>query len=261
MAKNTNRPTRSRFGYPSTSSMLKIFLWHKEKVLPAPLNTGALREKGIPERDLVTIQQTLKDFGLINEDGHPTPKFDQLASAYQTSPKEYQDILHSILHETYSEIFFNLNDPAKATPSQFKAAFESYEPRSEHKKMISLFKGMCREAGLMPPLEGIIRMSNGQFTTAVQSGTSGISQDSNTPRLQEENTPESIGEEKMNGHINLDLDQFMSDGIYKTLQYLRRLRLRLRNHPSWTDEDRRELDEMIEFNLNQLRKAFNNERS
>ncbi len=62
---------------------------------------------------------------------------------------EYPGALAQILKDAYKNVFMAL-DPATASEDRFENAFRYYQPKAQRQRMISLFKGLCREAELMP---------------------------------------------------------------------------------------------------------------
>ncbi len=63
-------------------------------------------------------------------------------------------MLAEILKAAYADIF-RIVDPATATSVQLTDAFRGYQPQKQRDRMVTLFVGLCKEAGLVegaPPL-------------------------------------------------------------------------------------------------------------
>jgi hypothetical protein len=238
-----NGKTRIGFGSASMSSIFKTFDLYKAGHLPDPLEPNKLHNLGIPVRDKHIIIDTLQDWGLADNALHPTERFNRLIRVYEVDQeqKAYQDIMKEIKEETYREISA---DPARATPSQLKEAFEKYKPASEVPKMVSLYRGLCREAGLIPPLEGIPRQSGGKFAPKPKATLEVEEHDNNALGS---NTATHIHEERTSGVQKMETsnasasNQSLIDVIIELLRDFRRSI----QQSDWTEENRKRLEKRI----------------
>ena len=126
-----------RVGYASIQNVIKTFSCHREGKLPEIV--------GIPLSDASPVIQSLRSMNLLSRTNHPTKLFDNLV---QASENEYRKILTEIIKSTYSEVFTYIEDLTSVTQKQLYQAFGSYALPKQHRKMVGLFKGLCREAGM-----------------------------------------------------------------------------------------------------------------
>jgi hypothetical protein len=82
---------------------------------------------------------------LIDEDGQPTPEFQQLRKA---STDEYRGRLAAIVRAAYAPVF-DYVDPAKDSPERVRDAFRHYEPVGQQDRMVALFLGLSKAAGIV----------------------------------------------------------------------------------------------------------------
>jgi len=79
------------------------------------------------------------------EEGHRTQTFDRLG---RVSTSEYAEVFGEIIKEAYSDVF-TIIDPAEATDIEINDAFRYYQPQAQRGRMITLFRGLCQEVGLI----------------------------------------------------------------------------------------------------------------
>ena len=72
-----------------------------------------------------------------------------------------------VLEDSYPEIFHSGLDLAHATPVEVKKAFEAcnFEPVDMQMKMVALFRGLCRMAGIIQVESNEARATNGRNAT------------------------------------------------------------------------------------------------
>jgi hypothetical protein len=138
--------------YAPIASVLAVIRRLRERSLPEVLNLLELSRVGVSEGNASRTLQALRFFGLIDDDGRRTPLFDRLGRA---ATAEYPQVLADILRESYAEVFRVVGDPASANEVDVNDAFRGFKPEAQRNRMVVLFIGLCREAGLMPggPLE------------------------------------------------------------------------------------------------------------
>jgi Family of unknown function (DUF5343) len=100
----------------------------------------------VPEGNATRTMQALRFLNLLDEEGYLTDSFKRLSNA---PSDEYPGLLEQILRDAY-QVPFNALKPATATDQQYVNAFRLYQPKAQRNRMITLFKGLCREAGLIP---------------------------------------------------------------------------------------------------------------
>jgi hypothetical protein len=131
--------------YAPVNNVLGVVARFRERGLPETLTPHELTRIGIPEGNTSRTLQALRFLGLIDEEGHHTPAFSRLRIA---STAEYPSTLAELLREAYSDIF-RILDPAEANEIDLNDAFRGYHPQAQRSRMVVLFLGLCREAGLL----------------------------------------------------------------------------------------------------------------
>ena len=131
--------------YAPVGNVLSIIHRLRESGLPDILDMGSVVRVGISEGNASRTIAALQYMGLINEDGGHTQLMDALERA---SRDEYQNVLAEILKEAYSDIFQIINLETDKEP-QIDDSFRSFNPSRQRKRMVSLFIGLCQEAGLI----------------------------------------------------------------------------------------------------------------
>jgi hypothetical protein len=120
--------------------------------LPDVIDNGVLRLAGVSEGAMGRVNYALRFLGLVDPNGRPTDRLRALARAGED---EGRDLLAAVVREAYAADFARL-DPAQDTQPRIVSAFQRYEPRSQIERMVMLFLGLCRAAGipvLDPPRE------------------------------------------------------------------------------------------------------------
>jgi hypothetical protein len=136
---NNTQPARRPYG--ATANHIAVFERARTRNLPETINNDFLRIAGVPDVVFGRVTEGLQFLGAIDPDGTPTAKMRALASA------EYRELLAQMVRDAYREDFQNI-DPAQDDQSTIIDAFRRYEPRSQTSRMVMLFLGMCREAGI-----------------------------------------------------------------------------------------------------------------
>lgn len=120
--------------------------------LPDVIDNGVLRLAGVSEGAMGRVNYALRFLGLVDPNGRPTDRLRALARA---DDEEGRDLLAAVVREAYASDFARL-DPAQDPQPRIVSAFQRYEPRSQIERMVMLFLGLCRAAGipvLDPPRE------------------------------------------------------------------------------------------------------------
>jgi hypothetical protein len=134
--------------YAATANVIAVINRAKTRNLPETINNEFLRIVGVPEVVFGRVMQALRFLNLVHEDGRPTEILEALASSPEA---EYHEILEKAVREAY-RTEFNVIDPGQDPQSRILDAFAPYKPRSQTSRMVMLFLGLCREAGI-PVLE------------------------------------------------------------------------------------------------------------
>jgi hypothetical protein len=127
----------------------------RERGLPDTLDQRELTRLGIPAGNAPRTLQALRFLRLVDDEGRRTAIFDRLGRA---STSEYPEQLGEIITAAYASVF-KIIDPAQATDVQLHDAFRHFHPEAQRARMVVLFMGLCREAGLVEggPPERVVR--------------------------------------------------------------------------------------------------------
>lgn len=131
--------------YAPTGSVLTVLKKVRSTGSSDVLDNRALTRMGISEGNAGRTLAALQFIGFIDEDGRKTEPLVRLEKA---KTDEYPKMLGEIIRDAYSEVFKYL-DPATATDVEFLDAFRGYEPAKQRTRMITLFIGLCKEAGII----------------------------------------------------------------------------------------------------------------
>jgi hypothetical protein len=105
-----------------------------------------LTRVGVSEGNAGRTLQALRFLNLIDEEGRRTTTFERLRRA---TTGEYPEVLGEIVKAAYHAVFQILY-PAEASDMEIQDAFRHYQPQAQRTRMVPLFTGLCREAGLIP---------------------------------------------------------------------------------------------------------------
>jgi hypothetical protein len=93
---------------------------------------------------MTRVVYALRFLRLVEPTGRPTDRLRAIAKAPE---EEWRDLLAGVVREAYAADFARL-DPAQDTQPRIVSAFKRYEPRSQTDRMVMLFLGLCRAAGI-----------------------------------------------------------------------------------------------------------------
>ena len=130
--------------YAPLRNVLEVLQRLRERGLQVPVTLDTLTVLGVPEGNAPRTLQPLKLLGLVAEDGQLEPAAERL---HRATTEEYPRLLEEILHKAYAPIF-EVTEPATATEVQIADAFRQYDPAAQRPRMVSLFLGLCVEAGI-----------------------------------------------------------------------------------------------------------------
>ena len=130
--------------YAAPANIIAVIQRARTRNLPEVINNDFLRITGAPEGVWYRVMQTLQFLGLIYEDGRPSDSFEALAGARES---QYKELLENIIREAY-RAEFSVVDPGQDPQPRIIDAFRPCKPRSQTPRMVMLFQGLCREAGI-----------------------------------------------------------------------------------------------------------------
>ena len=130
--------------YAAPANIIAVINRARTRNLPETINNDFLRIAGVPEAVWYRVTQALQFLKLVHEDGRPSDTMVALAGA---TDAQYRELLDNIVREAYRSEF-NVIDPSQDPQNKIIDAFRPYQPRSQHSRMVMLFLGLCREAGI-----------------------------------------------------------------------------------------------------------------
>jgi hypothetical protein len=140
----TTNPTQLA-PYAPVNNVLGVIRRLRERGLPDPLTLKDIERIGIPAGNASRTLATLRFLGLIEESGQRTALFERLGRA---STNDYQQVLTELLKAAYSQIF-TVVDPSLDSETDIQDAFRHYRPQAQRERMVTLFMGLAREAGII----------------------------------------------------------------------------------------------------------------
>jgi hypothetical protein len=162
--------TTNKFPYTAPENVMRV-VKRIRQVGPPPIVTPEyVKQLGIVEELAKRIVQTLEFLGLVTEDGVPT----EVARALHAAPEaDWQRVFQGTLLKAYAPIF-RVVDPQKASRLQVRDAFRTSVPMGSQERMVTLFLGLCAEAGFQvaePPTNRPARNGKAARTLRVSSRT------------------------------------------------------------------------------------------
>jgi hypothetical protein len=130
--------------YAAPSNIQGFLARARSRNLPDIITTEFLRVAGIPEVVFGRVMQALRFLKLVTEDDCPTDTLVALSGATDT---QYREILEKVVRDAYRREF-QIIDPATDNQPKIIDAFRPFQPRSQTERMVMLFLGLCREAGI-----------------------------------------------------------------------------------------------------------------
>jgi hypothetical protein len=133
--------------YAPPATVISLIQRYRNHGLATPFTVDVLMRAGVTESLAPRTLQALRILDLIDSAGEPTEQFLDLA---QARSDEFRDRLAAVIRSAYSEVFA-FADPSTDDVSRIEDAFRSYTPRGQRSRMVTLFLGLCEEAGIATP--------------------------------------------------------------------------------------------------------------
>lgn len=130
--------------YAAAANVISVIHRGRTRNLPDRIDTDFLRLVGMPEVVYGRVAAALNFLELTEEDGTPTDTLQAIVSA---PDDQYRELLAAAVRTAYESDFKRV-DPSQDTQAQIIDAFRPYQPRSQTKRMVTLFLALCREAGI-----------------------------------------------------------------------------------------------------------------
>ena len=132
--------------YAPAATIIDVLSRHRDRGLPIPLNAETLGRIGVPDSLNSRVLYALNSLDLIDASGQPTANLEGLRLAPESEYKKRQE---DWLKSAYADIFAFI-DPAKDDETRVRDAFRSYQPVGQQSRMVTLFLGLCTNAGMIP---------------------------------------------------------------------------------------------------------------
>jgi len=130
--------------YAPAANVIAVLERVRRVNLPDVVDADLLRIAGVSEGATTRVAYALRFLRLTDQNGRPTDKLRAIAKA---PDEEWRDLLAGVIREAYSADFARL-DPGQDAQPRIVSAFKRYEPRSQTDRMVMLFLGLCRAAGI-----------------------------------------------------------------------------------------------------------------
>lgn len=129
--------------YAPTENVLRVLNKARGGNVRGPIDTNYLIQLGINDSMAPRAIRALAFLGFIDNDGNTAPRLDEYIKA---NDEEARRVLRQALEDAY-HLIFRAVDPEVATRQQVFNAFRMMTPRGQWDRMVTLFLGLCREAG------------------------------------------------------------------------------------------------------------------
>lgn len=170
--KRGERTTGRSAPYVPAATLSNFFDHVRWVSTPKKVDSGLLLDYGMPKGNIGALVSALKFFGLVQDNGTPTPAFKMI----QTGGDEFRANLEEIVRRAYADVFSRL-DPSRDSREKIRNYFaRNYSPAISNKATI-LFLDLCKEAGI-------------PVTEEVAPSTKSAQRPAPSPRKQKTSTPQ-----------------------------------------------------------------------
>jgi hypothetical protein len=123
---------------------MAVFERIRTRNMPDKVGNDFYRLCGIGDAVFGRVTQALTFLGLTSADGTPS---DTLIAMGRAPEPEFKELLASAVREAYADDFKNTS-PEHDGQGTIIDHFRRYHPRSQVARMVALWLGLCREAGI-----------------------------------------------------------------------------------------------------------------
>lgn len=131
--------------YGPPSAVLDIIDRYRHRGMTKPITPEVLARAGVSDSLLTRVFQTLVGLELIDQEGNPTETLESLRRAKED---EFKDVLAAWIRAVYADILGFIEPSDSET--DIRDAFRSFNPVGQQSRMVALFLGLSRAAGLRP---------------------------------------------------------------------------------------------------------------
>ena len=131
--------------YAPSSAIIDVIDRYRNRGLSKPFTADVLGRAGVSGSLVPRTLQALQILDLIGEDGNPTETLESLRRA---SEADFKPQMAAWLRAAYADVFSYVEPTDDETA--IRDAFRAYNPVGQQPRMVALFIGLCRTAGLRP---------------------------------------------------------------------------------------------------------------
>lgn len=132
--------------YAPAAVIVDLIERHRNKGLPTPITVDVLARAGVSDSLLARTLQALSTLDLIDSEGRPTAALEEMRLAPEA---EFLTRMGQWLSSTYADALQFVN-PATDDEGAVRDAFRKYNPVGQQGRMVTLFMGLFRRAGIAP---------------------------------------------------------------------------------------------------------------
>lgn len=129
--------------YAPASAVVDIIDKYRNRGLSTPFTSEVLSRAGVTDSLIPRTMQALVTLDLIDSEGNPTETLESLRRAPEP---EFKTHLAAWLRAAYADVL-RFVEPADGEVA-IRDAFRHYNPVGQQSRMVALFMGLCRAAGL-----------------------------------------------------------------------------------------------------------------
>jgi hypothetical protein len=132
--------------YAPASAIVELVERHRNKGLPTPVDADVLARAGISSSLIPRTLQALQTLDLIDSEGKPSQILEGIRLAAEA---DYVPRLGEWLAHAYGDAL-QFVDPANDDETRIRDAFRNYKPVGQQSRMVTLFIGLFKAAGIAP---------------------------------------------------------------------------------------------------------------
>lgn len=131
--------------YAPPQAVMEVLAQDRKRGIPTPVTTDVIERIGVSPALAHRTLQAFRLLDLIDEEGMPTEAMTALRKAPQD---EYKTKLAEVLRSAYAPVFQYV-DPREDGIDRVRDQFRHFTPTGMQERMVTLFLGLCAEAGII----------------------------------------------------------------------------------------------------------------
>lgn len=133
--------------YAAVANVQAVLDRVRNRNMPSAIDATYIRAAQVPEKSIGRVRDALRFLDFVHADGTPTQRLQAYAVAAVALGEQKQDLLAAAVRDSYRADFERI-DPAQDAQDVIVDAFSPYAPKSQRIRMVMLFLGLCRFAGI-----------------------------------------------------------------------------------------------------------------